>query len=284
MRAVRRVLPAALALAVAASTARADEREACFDASAKAQKLKLERKLHDAQQQLLVCSRNECPSLIRQDCAQWMNEVLSSFPSVVVGARDSKGRDLIQVRVSVDGVVVTEKLEGKAFNVDPGVHTFKFEATGLRPIEQQVVVLEGEKNRPITVSFGGDGAKPPATETHDEPRTRADTTSSPPVLAYVIGGLGLVAVGVGAYFGLHSNSRAIELRDTCGKNQSCAQSDVDSISSERTAGWVTAGVGVAAIGVAIVLLVTHGSSSKTSGATTVVPVASPRGAGLALAF
>src|SRR5262249_42485296 len=119
----------------------------------KAQQLRGEAKLRAARDQLLVCSRPECPALVRQDCSQWMGEVQHALPSVVIAARDGTGHDVLAVRVSIDGVVVTETLDGKPIAVDPGPHKFKYETAGSAPIEEQVLVREGERNRPLTASF-----------------------------------------------------------------------------------------------------------------------------------
>jgi hypothetical protein len=107
--------------------AAADDKQACVAASEKAQQLRSAGKLGEARDQLNICGRSECPKLIQQDCTQWMSEVLANMPSVVPGAKDRKGRDLVDVRLSVDGKVATEMLDGKALVLDPGVHTFLFE-------------------------------------------------------------------------------------------------------------------------------------------------------------
>jgi hypothetical protein len=214
-----------------------------------------------------------------------MNEVLVSLPSIVIGARDVTGHDLVQVKVTIDNVVAAERLEGKAIDVDPGVHAVRYEAPGFPAIEDQIVVREGEKNRPITVTFGGGGGgKQPDPKDRDRSSPAPEIASGgAPVGAYVVGGLGLVALGVAGYLGLHSNGRAKDLRDGCGQTRTCTQSDVDAVDSERTAAWVVGGAGVAAIAVAVILLVTHSSGSKTSGRNP-IPVASGSTSGFAVRF
>ena len=286
----------ALAPIALSTPARADERDACFEASSRGQKLKMDRKLKDARGQLMLCARSECPNTVRLDCAGWMNEVLSALPSVVIGARDAKGHDIVQVKVSIDGVATTDHLEGKAIDVDPGVHTFRYEAAGFAAVDEQVVVREGEKNRAITITFGGSiekdpkpGPDPrPVDRDRDRDRDRASQPiqqpSSAPVAAYVLGGAGLIAAGVGAYLLLHSNGRADDLKNGCGATKSCTQDQVSSVESERTTGAVVGGIGVAAIGVAIVLLVTHSSGPKSSGAPTITPTMGASGGGFTLRF
>ena len=134
--------------------AQADEKQACLAASDKGQQLKLDGKLRAAKEQLILCARSECPALVRQDCAQWTSEVMAALPSVVIGARDWQGHDVLAVKVVVDGTLLTDTLDGKPLPVDPGVHKFHYEATATgAAVEDQVLVREGEKNRALTVTF-----------------------------------------------------------------------------------------------------------------------------------
>src|SRR4051812_16562109 len=90
--------------------AAADEKAICVAASEKAQQLRSTGKLVEAREQLKVCGRRECPKLIQQDCTQWTSEVLATLPSAVPAAKDRKGRDIVDVRLTVDGKVVAESL------------------------------------------------------------------------------------------------------------------------------------------------------------------------------
>ncbi len=257
------------------ASASADDKQLCVAASEKAQQLRSAGKLVEARAQLNVCGRSECPKLIQQDCTQWMSEVLSSLPSVVPGAKDRKGRDIVDARLTVDGKVVTETLDGKPIVLDPGVHSFVFEAKGMSgagaadSVKEQFVIKPGEKNRLVSVTIatgddtgaGGAVTTRPGGETSGPPAEAA--TSSPPIAAYVLGGLGIVALGAAGVMGLLANSDARDLRSTCAPN--CKQSDVDSIQTRYTIGGVTAGVGGALLITGVVLFFVHGSgkSSRT---------------------
>lgn len=253
-------------------SARADEKQQCLSASEKAQQLRNAGKLTEARAELALCGRAECPKLVQQDCTQWMSEVLGILPSVVPGAKDRKGRDLIDVKVSIDGKVVTETLDGKALPIDPGVHTFKFETKSAPPVEEQVVVRQGEKNRILTITF----ATPDEAKKDPPPKKEApppEEKPSPPYAAYITGGVGVVALGVALFIDLDANSDARNLRDTCAPK--CEQSQVDDVENRYVIAGVTAALGGAALIAGVVLYFTHSSGGKTtvkSTSKTLLPI------------
>lgn len=255
-----------VACTLAPRPAHADDKQACVAASEKAQQLRNSGKLGEAREQLSVCGRAECPKLIQQDCTQWMGEVLAILPSIVPGAKDRKGRDIIDARVLVDGKVAAETLDGKAIVVDPGVHMFRFETKGAPAVEEQVVARQGEKNRILTITFAtaDDAAAPVVT-----PAPAVQPSSSgPPVAAFVVGGLGIVALGVAGYFGLSGNADARTLRDTCAP--SCARSDVDDVQQKWTIAGIGAGVGGALLITGVVLFIVHGRSTARTGSSALL--------------
>lgn len=257
----------------AAAAGAGDDRQICVSASEKGQQLRSAGKLVEAREQLNLCGRLECPKLIQQDCTQWMSEVLASLPSIVPGAKDRRGHDVIDARLSIDGKLATETLDGKPIVLDPGVHSFVFEAkgSGAGPaVKEQLVIKPGEKNRivSVTISTGDDVAAGSGRDLGTGERPAEASRSSPPVAAYVVGGLGVVALGVAGVMGLLANSDAHDLRSTCAPG--CRQSDVDAIQTRYTIGGVTAGVGGALLITGVVLFILHGngSSRAASNATT----------------
>jgi len=250
-----RVSAAALVvLAIVASSTfaradgRADEKQACASAAEEAEQLRIDARLLAARERLLRCSRPECPAAVRSDCAQWMTEVEAAMPTVVFGARDPGGRDLLNARVSVDGVALTQGLDGKAVEVDPGVHTFRFESDGAA-FEQMVVVREGEKNRAITTTLHTAGVAPGASAVTASPVLPAAPSTRPSAWTWALGGVGLLAVGVGAYLELSVNADASELRSTCG--HSCSHAQVDPlVLKQQVLGPIAFGVGAFSLGLA----------------------------------
>jgi hypothetical protein len=223
-------LAALLCLLSAPARAAGGDQEACAQAAEKAQELRSAGKLLGSLEKLRVCVRTSCPAFLRRDCAQWRTEVEASLPTVVVAAHADDGRDLVAVRVTVDGAPLAERVDGLARPLDPGAHRFLFEAEGAPPVEQTVVLREGDKRRAVEVIF------PPA-PTAKPPASRGGVANPAPERGpwpWILGGAGLAGVGVGAILAVSGLSDYHAMVDTCGHAGSCASSDV---SSARTRLW-----------------------------------------------
>ncbi|AKU97306.1 hypothetical protein AKJ09_03970 [Labilithrix luteola] len=175
-------------------TAHAANVQACLAASEKGQRARAAGKLREAREQFLVCGAEGCPSVVRHDCTQWQTDLQASIPTVVLGAKDRGNRDLVDVTVSVDDQVLVNKLDGKAVNVDPGAHTFKFEHPTYPTVTQQAVIKEGEKSRNITVTFEGGEPEVTKVENPSQPAVVREHT----VLPWVVVGVGVAALATGA--------------------------------------------------------------------------------------
>lgn len=239
----------------------ADDKQVCLEAYDKSQTLRQEDKLVGAREQLLICARNVCPEILRKDCTQWLDDVDRSLPTIVLAVKDSRGQDLVDVTVTVDGEPFVTQIDGKAVPVDPGVRMFRFAVPGEEPLEKRIVIHAAAKNRPIAIQFRGEegsGDTPPGGEDAQ--------SGGPPTAAYVFGGIGLVGLGAFAYFGTQFDSKLDEM-DACKPN--CAQADADDASFTRTMAFVSAGIGVVSLGVATYLFVS--SSGQETAEVSSVP-------------
>ena len=236
-------LAAVLACAATSLTARADVKEACIAASEDAQQLRIDGKPLEARTRLLDCAKPECPALVRQDCAQWMADVVSSIPTVVLGARDAQGRDVIEVKASVDGVPVAGRLDGRSVDVDPGVHAFRFDATGAGggSVELQVLVRAGEKNREITVTLS-----PAAPAPAELPGAIGPAHPGGRPLAWIFGGVALAALGTALAFDVLQATDYAHLDATCAGH--CSPAEVNHVATERWIAGIAAGVGALSLG------------------------------------
>lgn len=269
-------LTAAIAFGAAPSLA-APTRDACVSASEDAQTFKLKGQLSAAREKLLVCSNDACPKVIRQDCSGWLDEVDRSMPTIVFSVHDASGSDLTDVRVSIDGTLLFEHLEGKAIPVDVGPHTIRFEVAGVPPKEERVVAREGEKRRIVTVTVG-QAPSPRAVDSTPATPVAAGPTpdqraprSGPSPATWVIGGLGLASLAMAGIVGAYALNQRSSLYDRCGSTGTCAQSDVDGVYALYNVAYVGAAVGSALLVTSVVLFFATKPSKAASTALVVAP-------------
>ncbi len=127
--------------------------QACAHAYEQSQVDRNAGKLRSAQEQLRICVRDECPDFVRTDCGRWLSEVGGEMPSLIFSGLDkTKKKDLFDVKVTLDEELVTETLDGRAIEVDPGRHKLVCEYQGMKD-EQSVLVVQGQKNRVVRCEF-----------------------------------------------------------------------------------------------------------------------------------
>jgi hypothetical protein len=246
---------AAVAVTLAPPLARADGKSACFDAAEHAELARHQGDLLAARKELLVCaSGSSCPAAVRSDCTHWLDEVDAALPSIVLHARDAAGHDVIEARVLVDGVAMADRLGGTALSVNPGAHTIRIETADGAVSEEQIMAVEGQKERLVDVTVTAPSApagNPPAAPPPPAPAPQPATRSSRPWLLGGLAVVGVVGVGLATYFEVAGQDQYNNLKSGCGAKGTCSPSDV---SSNKQMLYVLApvsfGVGVVALGVA----------------------------------
>ncbi len=214
--------------------------EACLLAHTAGQRAQKAGRLLEARAQFLTCAAATCPDLAKQQCVPWLAEVEAKIPSVVFAVRDESGADLSRVRVSVDGKLLTQRLDGRSIPLDPGSRRVSFEADGFVPVTQTFLLREGERSRTIQVEL----------TRKSKPAAPAPTSSSPgvPWTVWALGGVGVAALGAGGYFFFDGKSDVSEMRDSCAPD--CDPSRVDSAKRKVRTADVLLGVGVVAVAAA----------------------------------
>ncbi|HEY8086577.1 MAG TPA: hypothetical protein VIF09_01990 [Polyangiaceae bacterium] len=265
--------------------AAADTKQECLASSDQGQSLRDDGKYQRAREAFASCAKDACPSIVRRDCMKWLADLEQQWPSVVVGAKDERGADLVDATLKIDGVPVGSRLDGKPLPVDPGVHTFHVEAAGYPPVEQHVVVRAGEKSRLIAVTLAKPAppvtAAAAAAPVSAPPDTHGPTPQATRTSAWVFGGLAIVAFGTDAYFGLSGLSDRSHLKsDPCARTASCSQSSVDSIKTKFTVADIALGVGVASAAISAYLFIAgpKQAPAETTTALDVTPL--PGGAAM----
>jgi hypothetical protein len=218
-------IPALLAaLALAQGVAHADPTtDECLGATEAALKAGREHRLRAQQAQLLVCAAQSCPADVRKDCAGQLDQVSGQIPTLIFAARDAAGGDLGAVRITMDGELLAERIEGVAIAVDPGDHAFTFETPGQPSITRTLLIVQGEKDRRETIVFEGGMATPtpapaPPTAPIVAPPPAASSVTglgAQRILALVAGGVGVVGLGLGTAFGVIALSKKNDAQSVC---------------------------------------------------------------------
>jgi hypothetical protein len=125
----------------------------------------------------------------------------------------------------------------------------RFEYSNFDPIKQELLVLEGEKNRVAAVNFAKAG--PVAKEPQKPPDSPAPVESyrPTPVLTYVLGGVALAGVAGFAAFGISGQSKKKALETSC--RPVCSDDELQPVQTQFLLADVS-------LGIAIVSTVTAG--------------------------
>jgi hypothetical protein len=264
--------PVAHADGVAGPLERVDK-ATCLDAVSKGQRLRDTHKLVEAREKFRVCARAECPTVVQTDCAGWLADVERTLPTVVLSAK-AHGRDVVDVKVTVDDVPLASTLDGQAVPVNPGLRTFRFERAGGASATVQKLVKEGEKAQGVAVVLSGlepastalaapgPGSETYATANREPISSRSGTTVR--LLGLLIGGAGVL--GMGAGLGVAIDAKA---KDNSAANEpgTLRQTDSASAVSEGNVATVLLGVGTA-MAVAGVVLWIAAPRARSDGPST----------------
>ena len=264
----------------------------CLGASEKSLTLRNAHQLRDSRAQALICAAASCPGDVRDECVRRVAELNAAMPTIVFETKDAAGNDLSAVKVTIDGQALAERLEGTALSIDPGQHSFTFEAAGQPKVEKQFVIREGEKGRRERVVLGAlpgveprpAGAQPPGAP--EAVIGSAPSSASPPPAegffarlgtrrkaALAAAGVGVIGLGVGIGFGLDAMSKHDDAQKACPAFQRADRKSVDLWHDAVIAGNVsTVGfiVGAAGLAGAAALWLT-GKPEPTGGEHETVP-------------
>jgi len=263
-------------------SARADESAiaSCLAAAERGQDLRSAGKLVSARRAFLACVSPRCPEMVQQDCGQWLAALDENLPTVVVLATVGN-RDVWDVNVSVDGESFAKQLDGRAMPIDPGRHVFTFEHRDRR-VEQVVVIAEGQKNRRLITHFEDTGP-PHSPPPREVPPPAVRDGRGVPTLAYVFAGLGAVAAGSFAYFGITGKNDLRDLHSDCAPR--CSDSEVGAVRNELLVADISLGVSIVSLGLATWLFIVRPGVRAPKISWSVSPLAGHGGAaGLRAAF
>ncbi len=199
------------------------------------------------------------------------------------------------VEVKLDGRTIGAAALGSAIPVDPGPHTVQASATGKKAWTGSIVVEKGPVSQVLAIPTLEDEAPPPAPPPPQPAVTTQPERALPPepsgggggaqrVTGFVVGGLGLVALGVGGYFGIRTLDKKSEGDKLC-DGAACSQAGLDAQNdahSSATISTIVVGVGAAALVTGLVLVLTAPSTKRSTQGLRLAPHVAARDAGLSL--
>jgi hypothetical protein len=196
------------------------------------------------------------------------------------------------VEVKLDGNLVERAALSTPIPVDAGKHTIEATAKGKKPFSKVIDLTDKAKTPTVEIPVLEDEpvAAPSAGEAaHEDPG--AIVVTPPPqekpkgswtgrkTLAVIVGGLGAVGVGVGAYYGLRAESTWHDTLGYCNADYACSDPGIDlAAQSKRFASYSTIGfaAGGALVAGGVILFLTA-PRPKTAAAAVLSHVAVGRG-------
>ncbi len=204
------------------------------------------------------------------------------------------------LQVELDGVEVAPGDWGRASPIDPGHHTIGARATGRKPWTGTVDVGADHDNQtmkigPLVSDAPAPVAVPAMAPTSAPPDAPPSTEPAPDVQStegawkrpagWIVGGAGVVAIGVGTYFGLSAISKSNDAKRQCSPSLCTSPGAVSENGDAKTYATVSdvaIGAGLAAVAVGAYLLFTAPSASPAATGTLVTPFVGRQQAGLSL--
>lgn len=222
-------------------TARRETVSMCLAQHTDGQKLRKDGKLVEARAAFKQCSIPGCPDQIIRDCIDWSEQVDKQMPSIGFNVT-ADGVPRTDVQVFVDGSLIASKLEGKALELNPGIHRARVVLPGFDAIETEFVASEGVKFHVIEVPFKTAAPSGPAEVEMHRPI---------PASAYVFAAVGTAAAISGAGWGIATMSLRSELEASCKHN--CQTEAVNVLKQRALFTDVSWGVSIASFATAATL-------------------------------
>lgn len=151
------------------------------------------------------------------------------------------------LEVKLDGTAIDAAALGSPIPVDPGKHKIEATARGKKPFAKDIDVNEKAKSPSVDIPpledeprpvEAGPVTPPPTTDPPKEPKG----WPTQKVVGVVAGGIGVVGLGVGAFFGLRTSSKWNDAKGAGGCSGvplDCNQTGVDLASQAKTSGTIS---------------------------------------------
>jgi hypothetical protein len=181
-----------------------------------------------------------------------------------------------------------------AVDVDGGQYVIEATAAGHKPFSTEITVGPQSDRQQVSIPAlepgAPEGTAPPPGDTTAPPADSAGGGEGLMTAGFIVGGVGVVGIGLGAIFGIVASSTASGAEDDpalCPNKQCTAagREEIDSAETSATISTIGFGVGAAALVGGAVLVILGATSEGGGGASeaasiAVDPVATPEGGGM----
>ncbi|MEI9942208.1 MAG: hypothetical protein WDO69_33750 [Pseudomonadota bacterium] len=166
-----------------------------------------------------------------------------------------------------DGLPVAATLWGNGTAIDPGKHRIVARAPGYKSWQIEFELVGEGSTSSVTVPTL---AVEPRVDAQKPAPGASDPGTSQRITAIALGGMGIVSLGVGGFFGLSAQSSFSDSKSACNDNDVCTEHGKqlrDSAQSKALVSTITVGVGAAALITAGVLWFAAPKAESRSEAT-----------------
>lgn len=230
----------------AAFAAPSSETKECIAAFDQGQHSKTDHHLKQAEKQLLACTKETCPAVLRADCAEVLKSVQAAVPTVVLAAQDG-GKDVTDVRVYIGTEELATSLDAKAIELDPGEYDVRFERGTNAPVTVHLVLREGEKNREVRGIFNPPKRVPVPLALPPPEREPRSTAGYVVPAAFAAGGI--AAFILAAVERRTFDNDVADFKLKCAPN--CTEASRAQLSNTLVDANVALGIGIGAVAVAV---------------------------------
>ncbi|RYZ05816.1 MAG: hypothetical protein EOO73_18050 [Myxococcales bacterium] len=285
-----RIFSAVLLLTGGFSTAARADTKSCVQAHASAQREVKAGRLKEAAQLYTACGSDAtCPEQLRSECTELLETLRRNVPTVIFSVVDKAGVDTPTVKVYGNDQLLSDGLDGRAVELDPGKYHLRFVLADGSELSSDIVVREAEKNRLVQVRAEQEAkveapAEAPKSATPAPPP--APSSSGPPVAAWVATGVAVAGLGTFATFAVLGNKDKQALNDCKPSCPESERSTRDGLKTKFLVADIGLGVGAASAVLATVLFITGASRDEAKDTARGVRgfdvASSPQGASLLL--
>ncbi len=196
-------------------------------------------------------------------------ELSGRIPQLKVTLVAADGRSLDDPVLAIDEQIISSVLVGLNVPANPGRHVVTARAPGMREARAEVNLVEGAKEE-LQLTLVVDDTAPAPTSTPQEPPETSDSTgmTGRRKAGWILAGSGAAVLAGGAVLGILSHQQVKSARgdDALCSDDTCTDDGWTEVNQAKTKALIAdigMGVGLAAVGVGMYLIITGKRSTPT---------------------